>query len=467
MNGWQHRGTLRFRLALWYGIVGALLFAAFSVVLYLYVRERMARPLDHQLRRDLDEVGRRLEVTADRRLLWNGRELSDNTPWTTQYPWFELWDENSVLVRRLWPFSENGAQQVLTAPAPGRETISVFNVSPDLRLRVLSVPYRLAGNEKDWMIRMMRVHEPVADALGALRWIIFIALPMSATLLVIGGYTITRKWLMPLGRMAKAANSITADNLSLRLPVENPDDEVGQLGTRFNTTLDRLQAAFIALDQFVADASHELRTPLTTLRSVGEVGLRRGRSVEEYREIIGSMLEEAERLQRLVGRLLELASAESGAACAHRLELSLDEFVQQSVEDLKILAEAKDQRILVEADKCGTRTDALLLRPALQNLVDNAIKFSPSGSTIRVQLTAHEKEIEIAVSDEGPGISVESQAHLMNRFFRTDPNRGRASGGFGLGLSITKAYMRMLNGTLAYQSRTPTGSTFRLVFPRH
>src|SRR5581483_7161130 len=166
---------------------------------------------------------------------------------------------------------------------------------------------------------------PAADALGALRLIIFVALPIVVALLVIGGYTITRHWLDPLDRMVAEANRITASDLSRRLPVPNPHDELGRLASVFNDTLDRLEASFVALDRFVADASHELRTPLTTLRSVGEVGLRRSRTVEEYREIIGSMLEDAQRLQLLIQRLLELASAEGGASVVHRTPVRVDD----------------------------------------------------------------------------------------------------------------------------------------------
>lgn len=306
---WAHR-TIRSRLALWYAVGGTLLLAGFSATLYVYVADRMGRPLAHELSQDLAEVRRKVEVTADRRILWNGVAVAPFAPWTTEYPWFEIWDPNKELVCRLWPFTANRVVLTPSAPFYGRETLAIYNVAPDLRLRVYSVPIHLPGQEGEWMIRLMRIHEPTGDALGALRVIIFVALPIVIALLVVGGTMITRRWLTPLDRMAAEANRITVDDLSRRLPAVNPHDELGRLATVFNVTLDRLQSSFDALDRFVADASHELRTPLTTLRSVGEVGLRRSRTVEEYREIIGSMLEEAHRLQLLIQRLLELASAE-------------------------------------------------------------------------------------------------------------------------------------------------------------
>ncbi|MGH7943836.1 MAG: ATP-binding protein, partial [Opitutaceae bacterium] len=366
----------------------------------------------------------------------------------------------------MWPFSENRVQQVPSAPEQGRDKLSIFYVAPDLRLRVLSVPYVIPGRSQPWMLRIVRIHQPVADALGALRLIIIVTLPIVVALIVLVGYFFTRRWLLPLDRMAAEAQHITADDLSRRLPVVNSHDELGRLATVFNVTLDRLQSSFDALDRFVADASHELRTPLTTLRSVGEVGLRRGRTVEEYREIIGSMLEEAQRLQLLIQRLLELASAEGGAPSGHRTPIRIDEYAAACVSEIGILAEYKQQQISLTGAACTVVTDPVLFRQALQNLLDNAIKYSPDSTTIRVAIREEPEVIEVSVTDEGPGITSENRAHLMERFFRPDRARGRHSGGFGLGLSITKAYMRIIGGAIHYEPAVPRGSTFRLVLPK-
>jgi heavy metal sensor kinase len=469
MIRWWKSRTLRFRLAVWYAVVGTTLLAGFSATLYYFVFNRMARPLDHQLRVDLEEVTRHLTVSDTNELLWDGQPLGNRPPWMrgegAEYPWFEIWDERGILVRRLWGFAVNRVTQTPSAPVPGRETISIFNVASDIRLRVLSLQLPATTGRSQWMIRMIRIHQPAADALNALRWIIFIALPIVIALLVVGGYWITRRWLLPLDHMTAQANRITAADLSRRLPVANPNDELGQLASVFNVTLDRLESSFDALDRFVADASHELRTPLTTLRSVGEVGLRRGRSVEEYREIIGSMLEETQRLELLVQRLLELASAESSSTAMQRTPVALEECVTACVSELGILAEHKGQNLKIEATPCRVATDPVIFRQALQNLVDNAIKYSPGNSTIRIAVSNRANQVEVAVTDQGPGIHPDSRAHLMERFYRPDRSRDRDRGGYGLGLSITKAYMRALGGSLEYEAGDPSGSTFRLILP--
>jgi heavy metal sensor kinase len=465
LKRWWQRRTLRFRLAAWYAIGGIVLLAAFSATVYLYVAQRMARPLDHELRRDLQHIERSLSVTPDRRIQWDGHDLPERAGWPTQNPWFEVWNERGELVRRMWPFTDNRVEVMPAAPVPGRETISVFNVAQDLRLRVLSVPYPLPEGPP-WMVRVMRVHEPVADALRALRLIILFSLPVVVALLVIGGYVLTRRWLAPLDQMVEVARRITAEDFAPRLPVTNSHDELGRLAAAFNVTLDRLAGSFTALNRFVADASHELRTPLTTLRSVGEIGLRRGRTVDEYRDIIGSMLEEAQRLQLLVQRLLELASAEGGAAEPQCVEFAIDQCVGQCAAEFAILAETRSQQLVVRTTPLQVSSDPVLLRQALQNLLDNAIKYTPERATIHVAMETRPGQVRIAVIDEGPGISPEHRGQLAQRFYRPDRGRDRGKGGFGLGLSLTKAYMHALGGSLEYAPGTACGSVFTLVLPR-
>ncbi len=466
MKSWWQRRTLRFRLAAWYAAGGTLLLTGFCLTLYTYVAGTMARPLDFELRADLAEIRRRLAITESGELMWDRTAVSDQVRWSSENPWFELWNEEGELVRRFWPFTESRVESLPRTPEPGRERISIFSVARDLRLRVLSMPYEVPARSEHWMIRVMTVHRPMADALGALRLIIFVATPVVIALLVFGGYALTRRWLRPLDLMVAEANRITADDLGRRLPVVNSHDELGRLAGVFNVTLDRLESSFTALDRFVADASHELRTPLTTLRSVGEVGLRRSRTVEEYREIIGSMLEEAQRLHLLTQRLLELATTEGGAPTLHRSRIRLDEYVTACVGELGILAENKDQRLVLETVECTVNTDPVLFRQALQNLVDNAIKYSPDGSTIRIGVRALVDGGCVEVTDAGPGISSEHRAQLMARFFRPDSGRGRGRGGFGLGLSLTKAYMRLLGGAVDFEAVPSGGSTFRLTVPK-
>jgi heavy metal sensor kinase len=466
MRRWWQRRSLHFRLALWYALGGTLLLAAFSMAIYVFVAMTMARPLDHQLRQDMALVSQRLKVLPGRKIIWDGTTLAPDVASKWSDPWFELWDEEGHLVCRFWPFNEKELDQLPYAPVRNRETISVFSVAPDLRLRVLSMPYPVAGQEPAWMIRVLRVHEPAAEALSALLLIITIALPAVVALLVYGGYVVTKHWLKPLDEMVMEADRITADDLGRRLSVKNSGDELSRLASVFNVTLDRLEGSFRALDRFVADASHEIRTPLTTLRSVGEVALRRGRTPDEYREIIGSMLEEAARLQFLTERLLELARAEGGVKTAPRQMVRLEECIAECLNELGVLAENKRQRIVFDARECSVETDPVIFRQALQNLIDNAVKYSPADTVITVSLAETGRFVAVTVTDQGPGIAPEQRSQITDRFFRADAARARDQGGFGLGLALTNAYMRMLGGRLEYEPAQPLGSRFGLMLPK-
>lgn len=461
---WWSSRTLKFRLAFWYSVGGVLLLAGFSSTIYVYVAERLATPIGFPLRQDLELIKQRLRVTPDGSTFWDGSLVALDHP-TTDHPWFELWNEHGELVRRVGLFSDQRWTEPPRAPARRSETISIFYVTPDIRVRALAVPFRPEGGGSDWMIRVMRLHQPSADALVDLRWIIVCTLPIVVGALVIGGYVITRHWLGPLAKMVSQAKEITAQNLERRLSVNNPRDELGQLATVFNDTMDRLQASFMALDRFMGDAAHELRTPLSTLRSVGEVGLRRNRTLNEANDVIGSMLEEARRLETLTHRLLELARAEGGPAVTDIKPIDLSRSVRACAEDFALLAETKGQRIHIEEEVCFVDTDPLLFIQALQNLVQNALKYSPERTTVTIAVGRKDGFVEVSVADEGPGIQSDARERLMQRFYRTDTARTRATGGYGLGLSICKAYMRMLGGELLYRPGSPTGSVFSLRLP--
>ncbi len=465
MRRWWQRRTLRFRLALWYALGGSLLLAAFSATVYWFVSDRLARPLDHQLRQDFETVRRHLTIDAAGNPRWDDVPLQSSMPWPAGHPWFELWRPTGEVAVRMWPFEDRQLERLPVAPALGRETISVFALGPDVRLRVLSVPFSAPELEEGWMVRVMGIHEPSMNALRALLLILCTALPVVVILLVLGGYAITRRWLKPLDRMVAEAQLITAHDLSRRLPVTNPNDELGRLASVFNKTLGRLEDSFSTLDRFVADAAHELLTPLTNLRSVGEVSLRGPRTPENYREIIGSMLEESQRLQLLVEKLLQLARAEGGARIAEPMHVRLEELLQACCDDAQVLAEENEQTLTVSAEACEVSTDPLLLRQAVQNLLDNAMKYCPRGATIEVTARRTPRGCDIAVRDDGPGIPPEFRARVTERFFRLQDSRHRGSGGSGLGLAITKAYIGALGGTLRYEPRPGGGSIFHLFVP--
>jgi heavy metal sensor kinase len=272
--------------------------------------------------------------------------------------------------------------------------------------------------------------------------------------------------LAPVGRIAERARAITAERLAQRVPVDNPGDEFGQLALVLNDTFARLERSFEQMRRFTADASHELRTPLTAIRSVGEVGLEEPREAGAYRDVIGNMLEETDRLAQLVDSLLLLSRADAGQVTFHRQAVDLSALAREVAAHLAVLAEEKRQKVHVEAGEAiDVEVDRLAVRQALINLLDNAIKYGPDQSDIRVTVRREGSTAALEVIDQGAGIPAEHADRIFDRFYRADPARSRSDGGAGLGLSIARWAVEMNGGTLHLASSTPGETRFRIVLP--
>jgi heavy metal sensor kinase len=313
------------------------------------------------------------------------------------------------------------------------------------------------------VIRISRSDAGVRHELRELLVGLAMGWPIAVVIAGICGYYLARRALRPIDRMTAEAASITAERLRARLPIENPGDELGRLATVFNEMLQRLEAAFDQLQRFTADASHELRTPLTAIRSVGEVGLREQRDADAYRDIIGSMLEEADRLTGLVDGLLYLSRADSGRMLVQPVDIDARLTVDEVVAHLSVLADDRGQRIIVAGESSVmVHADAVLLRPAIINVVDNAIKYSRHGSEIRIAVGTEADEVVIEVRDHGPGIAREHHARIFERFYRVDPARSRDQGGTGLGLAIARWAVEASGGSIELESDLGLGSVFRI-----
>jgi heavy metal sensor kinase len=305
------------------------------------------------------------------------------------------------------------------------------------------------------------------ENLRGLTLVLLIALPLALMLAVLGGWLLAGHALAPVAQMAATARAITAEELDARLPVANPQDELGRLALTFNSTLDRLAGAIGRLKQFTADASHEMRTPLTAMRSVGEVALRDVQDAEDGREAISSMLEETERLAFLVDDLLLLTRGESGQSKGVHEHLDLSALLVACTDDLLVLAEERGQTLTVEVN--GPLTvigDVRMLRRAIINLLDNALKYTPDGGVIQARVFARSRsEVCLEVQDSGPGIAEEYREQVFERFFRVDSARTHEGGGTGLGLAITKMTVELHGGRIELESVLGEGSTFRIVLP--
>jgi heavy metal sensor kinase len=308
--------------------------------------------------------------------------------------------------------------------------------------------------------------ERVEQQLGEILVVLVLGLPVIVMLSGVGGYVLARRALAPIDHLAAESRRITADRLHERLSVPNAHDEIGRLAAVINDTFARLESSFGQLRRFTADASHELRTPLSVIRAIGELGLRETRTPTEYKEAMGSMLEEVDRLTRLVDTLLQLSRGDAGTIRLSRDVVDLGDLARDVASSLTLLAEERRQRLDVEsAANVRVLADRLVLRDAVTNLVDNAIKYSPEASTITIHVDGGPEQATMTVADEGSGIPPEHRDRILDRFYRIDDGRAREMGGTGLGLAIAKWAVEANGGQIAFEP-TSKGSVFRISLPR-
>ena len=421
--------SVRTRLSLWHAAVLAIIICLFSAGALLFVRARLYRALDEQLRQDLATVEKVYrEETGDL------GELDNRMGMTL----FEVAEGQTVIYRTAsWPPPAAKPYRTMTTADPAHR-VSVARDETALR-----------------------------QTLWTLTVILATGIPCAMALAMAGGYLLAGRLLAPVGAMADTARRITAESLSARLPVENPHDEFGRLAVVFNETLSRLDIAFEQLRRFTADASHELRTPLTGIRSVGEVALQRPLSTQEYRDVIASMLEEVDRLTRLVENLLLLTRAEAGRIPIKPVVVDLTELVASVSDTLRVLADEKNQEWTVDiAEHVTAACDASILRLAVMNVMYNAIKYTPDKGEIRV--TARRSSLGdavIEIQDTGPGIALTHRQRIFERFYRVDDARSRDTGGVGLGLAIARWAVEANGGRIELESEEGRGTMFRIVLP--
>lgn len=326
-----------------------------------------------------------------------------------------------------------------------------------------------AGNQTYELVLLQSLH-PQKELLEGIRNTFLLVIPMALLLASVGGYFLARKSLAPVAAMASQARGMGAANLGARLAVANQRDELGQLALTFNQLLDRLEESFERQRRFIADASHELRTPVAILRGETEVTLSKSdRSPEEYRETLGILRDESQRLTRIIEDLFTLTRADAGEYPLSPTDLYLDELATDALRRARSLAMAKNITLCSSiAPELPLRADEALLRRMLLNLLDNAIKYTPEGGTISLDCRKQGNHYLVHVTDTGEGIPVEMHERVFERFFRVDKARSRedgAHGGAGLGLSIARWIAEAHHGKLELTKSDASGSTFSVMLP--
>ncbi|MFN7457043.1 MAG: sensor histidine kinase [Gemmatimonas sp.] len=296
------------------------------------------------------------------------------------------------------------------------------------------------------------------------RWFLF-GIPLLVLTAAVAGWWLTGRTLSPVGSMADAAARI-APASGTRLPVTNPDDELGRLGTRFNALLDRLDGALAQQRQFIADAAHELRTPIARMRARVELALLKAPDVAtgaDRTEILRALDAELRAITHQVDELLQLARADAAGdeAVAHAERLFLDDLVADQLPRWQPQAEQLGVALTVGAlEEAAVRGDAVLLARLCGVLVDNALRYSGTPGNVRVSVQARTDVVVLTVEDNGRGVPVADRVRIFDRFFRGEEARHRRADGSGLGLAIASWIVRRHGGTIRVDDSELGGARF-------
>lgn len=460
--------SIRVRLAIWNFLITALLLLTFSLTLYLITDRNLRLEVDVSLQAQMKAVLDQLEL-VDGQLI-----LQEHGGSSGQGLFMRVQDLAGVTLALL----QDGISDVLPiaediqaqAQEAGSAWQTIASSTPHLRLLTVldDVEQEVGGVVQDVpvLVQVGVSLDHVERSLGSLLWgVVSVSLVM---LILTNALTLalTGRLLRPLKQMAQAADEITEQALGRRLPVPNSKDEIGQLAGAFNRLFARLGRAFDSQRRFSSDASHELRTPLTVLQGKLELALRKERSLEEYRQVIASSLSQTQRLAQLAKRLLLLARADSGKLLVEQKAVRLDQLCLDACDQMADVAEQKRVELHGACrDAVELPGDEDLLRQAVLNLLDNAIKYTPEGGTVAVSLCRVDGQAQLNVHDSGVGIPKDELPHIFERFYRVDKARSTQTPGTGLGLSIVKEIVCAHGGSISVASELAQGTIVTVLLP--
>jgi len=462
--------SISFRLVAWHAGLLTGIFLLLCALLYLDLRHFLENDLRQSQLRRARQIGQTLLVhvkqtgeayVASQVADWYDPDINDR--------FIRITRADGTLVFVSKAPKDGSFDPAEVPPVPGgsskTEFLSKVKLSGGNTLLVAALNFKSSGNP-DYLVEFGALLDPVEAMLNHLFLQLALGLPLAVIIITAGGYLLVRRALKPVEQITRKAEQITQHNLSERLPVARTGDELERLSHSLNRMIARLDDAFQNSKRFVADASHELRTPLTILRGELE-NLNEAANLDpEVRGQLGSLMEEVERLSKIVEQLLALSRLDAGEAQTEWTRFDLAELARTTAEQMSLLAEDKGIAISCKADlKVPVAGDRARLKQVVVNLLDNAIKYTPEQGAIQLNVTTANGHAILEVTDNGPGIPPDAQPHVFERFYRVDPTRSGDPGSAGLGLSIVKSICTAHGAEVEVQTAVGRGSRFRVKLP--
>ncbi len=456
--------SIGFRLSAWYALVFACGLAAFSVAAWFAMRASLFHAVDEELRDRVRGVQGFMEHQISALSLVEIRdEFREHSVLGPGGDLFQVCNKEGQWLYR----SESLEKAEVPIQKPDALNNPRYENRSIDRHRLRFYSQRISVDGNPYTVQVASLMNEGYEALDRFRLILAFLMPVLLIAATAGGYWLSTRALGPVDEISRAAQRISIENLADRLTVPETGDQLQRLSETLNAMFSRLEASVNRMKQFTADASHELRAPVSLIRTTAEVAVQRDRTANEYRESLEEILEEAERTSEVVDSLMLLARADSGTEVIKRLPADASAIVHEAAAQGEKLARGHGVEFsaAVPEGPVPVLADAPALRRALLILIDNAVKYTPAGGAVRVQLTKEDGFATASVSDTGIGIAKEDIAQVFGRFWRADKARSREQGGAGLGLSIAKWIAEAHNGSITAESVPGEGSTFRIRVP--
>jgi heavy metal sensor kinase len=444
------------RLTLWYTAAFTLALTALGIAIWFAVQEGLYHAVDDGLRDRVEGISRFIEDHKTRLLLDEVKE-----EFRAHGDFFQVVDELGQPIHRGDALAD--APLVLAgSDSSDRFSNAAVDGEP---VRLLSRQIRI--DDRSYTIQAAAPLRALQAGLREALWLLAPAVPLALIVAGAGGYWMSRRALAPVDRITHTARLIGADDLSKRLDVAPTGDELERLSQTLNEMIARLESAFQKITRFTADVSHELRTPLAVMRTTAEVALRAPQTGAEQRQALAQIVAEVERTSHLVENLLLIAKADSGAAELHKRRIDIVEAVREACSEADVLARVKGLRFETRLPDASLWVDGDrdALRRLFLILLDNAVKYTPTGGMLAVSIEQTNGAVIGTVRDSGIGIAREHLPHVFDRFYRVDRARSRTEGGAGLGLAIGRWIAEVHGGSVRVESELTRGSAFHVELP--
>ncbi|TWU51567.1 sensor histidine kinase [Rubripirellula reticaptiva] len=456
------RLSIRVRLTLWYTLFFLLLLVVMGSLVLWRVRSHLVENADRSLAEEISELFDEMQMVSDRDEMV--AELDRRFSSHSHYH-FQVLDQdlNPVFTSR---FLANLDLPAATPPSDMRGGEYSDIQWPGLgKFRLVNLALRDSRSNPQ-LIRAISPRQMIDRDFQSYLWMLATLGPIALIAALIAGYIVAGHVLSPIKQITAKAKFISADRLDERLPVVHEFDELGELSTTLNETFDRLEKSVNSMKRFTSDAAHELRSPVAVLRTEAEIALRKPRSLEEYRAVVETTLAETIRLGELVDQLLTLSRHDAGVEEILTDEVPAAALLGDVVS--RFVATANEKGVVLEAadlPECFINGYDVWISQLFFNLIDNAIKFTPSGGMVKVYAANDAKYTTFFISDTGVGIAPDQIPHVFERFYRADAAREHYRG-TGLGLSICKSIVDAHHGTIDVSGNGEVGTIVSVRLPR-